>query len=320
MTGSRDDRGSPLAGETEYMPVIRAPLVEKVQRGHTEVLPRISTIDRLENISPIDPASVVTPVEEGGHTRQQPRLRGREQDPSTLDMKAVRTGTSGGRHLHVWATLIETASRLRTGAVPGDAAVFRDQISAEIRGIQADLQRAGVARQVVARTTRAVVATLDEAALAGSSPVRAIWHARPLQMEFRGDLQIGHAFFADLREVERALDEDPAEAEIYLLCLLTGFTGEEHARPQVLREHMDALRGAITRASPRTTLSPDKGRPPPPPPMSRWPPPIWATALVTSLMLGVLLLAMGFFVHRRGEQFVQTVDVAAPAVAVGAGG
>lgn len=104
----------------------------------------------------------------------------------------------------------------------------------------------------------ALVALIDERALAASSPVRAAWLDRPLQLEFYRTFAAGEGFFRRLeawRHPRRA--EDAEVLEVFHACLALGFRGRladadgEAARRQLLADCAgEILAGRVSGAAP----------------------------------------------------------------------
>jgi type IV/VI secretion system ImpK/VasF family protein len=179
-------------------------------------------------------------------------------------------------------------------SLPGgvaDAGVLRQRAGVALSDFAARAARAGAAPDAVEAARFAVVALIDERAMAPGSPWRLEWLDRPLQLELCGCASAGEEFYRRLEAWRRPRDAAAAEVvEVHLACLALGFrgrlVGEAEAAERV--QLMERLAGEVveTRRPPADGLVP-QWRPPPPTPMARPPLRWWPSAVAAVLLAAV---------------------------------
>jgi type VI secretion system protein ImpK len=72
----------------------------------------------------------------------------------------------------------------------------------------------------------ALAAFIDETILTNNFPLREVWEANPLQLEYFGEHLAGVKFFERLDAVMKNPAAEAEALEVYYLCLLLGFKGK----------------------------------------------------------------------------------------------
>lgn len=127
----------------------------------------------------------------------------------------------------VLADLAVDAIRLASGvAGEADAAALRQRSQGVLEAFTAEATRLGHDSAAIDDARYALVALIDERALAPSSAVRSAWLDRPLQLALYDSFAAGEEFYRRLerwRRPRRAVDAEVLE--VFHACLALGFQG-----------------------------------------------------------------------------------------------
>lgn len=161
------------------------------------------------------------------------------------------------------------ALRIAT-TLPGGSAdplVLRQRSEAALREFAAAAAQAGHAAEGIEAARFALVALIDERAMAPGCPVRQAWLDQPLQLLLFECSSAGEAFYQRLERWRRPRSEGEADVlEVYQACLALGFRGmmaaetSDHARRQLAEQ--TAAEVVAVRRPPEHGLSP-RGLPQP---------------------------------------------------------
>lgn len=120
------------------------------------------------------------------------------------------------------------ALRIAT-TLPGgtaDPAVLRQRCEAALGDFAANATRAGHAADGIEAARFALVALIDERAMAPGSPVRQAWLDQPLQLLLFECASAGEEFYQRLERWRRPRAEPEADVlEVFQTCLALGFRG-----------------------------------------------------------------------------------------------
>jgi type VI secretion system protein ImpK len=120
------------------------------------------------------------------------------------------------------------ALRIAT-TLPGgtaDPAILRQRCEAALGDFAANAARAGHAADGIEAARFALVALIDERAMAPGSPVRQVWLDQPLQLILFECASAGEEFYHRLERWRRPRGEPEADVlEVYQTCLALGFRG-----------------------------------------------------------------------------------------------
>jgi type IV/VI secretion system ImpK/VasF family protein len=155
------------------------------------------------------------------------------------------------------------ALRIAT-ALPGgsaDPVVLRSRCESALTDFAAAAARAGHAGEGIDAARFALVALIDERAMAQGSPVRQEWLDQPLQLRLFECASAGEEFYRRLDRWRRPPTEAAADVlEVYQTCLALGFRGmmvgesQEAARRQLAEQTATEVLGQ--RQLPEHGLSP----------------------------------------------------------------
>ena len=102
--------------------------------------------------------------------------------------------------------------------------LIHQRVCGFIEALKQRARAAGTADRDVQDALYAMVALADEIAMSKPEPLRGLWAARPLQLQYFNEVLAGEGFFTRLE----ALRKDRRRVDvlrIYYLCLLFGFQG-----------------------------------------------------------------------------------------------
>lgn len=149
-------------------------------------------------------------------------------------------------------------------ALPGgtaDPAVLRQRCEAALSDFAANAARAGHGAEGIEAARFALVALIDERAMAPGSPVRQVWLDQPLQLLLFECSSAGQEFYSRLERWRRPRAVPEADVlEVFQTCLALGFRGmmagdgAEAARRQLAEQ--TAAEVLAMRTLPEQGLSP----------------------------------------------------------------
>jgi len=219
----------------------------------------------------------------------------------------------GGRLALLLQEPLTAATRLRTDRQPvTDAGAFRERMLQLLRRADADAAASGYDRADIRLAIFAVVALLDESALASPQPAFGEWARRPMQQEMFGGLLAGEWFFQHIDELLSRPDSAQLAdlLEVYDLCLLLGFRGRYSADAGALYSVASRVSERVARmrgAAPAQELVPG-WRPPNDVIAGRDP---WlrrlVVGLVAAVVLAVLVWGVGALSLRSGQGELATL-------------
>ena len=124
-----------------------------------------------------------------------------------------------------------------SGSNVGSAEALRTQMIGLLRSAEAEALQRRYPPEYVHFALYAVVAFLDETAMDSKLPAMADWVRRPLQPEWFKGLIAGRTFFEYLEQLLQSGDSALGceVLEVYLLCLLLGYSGQFAKDPVALR-------------------------------------------------------------------------------------
>lgn len=200
------------------------------------------------------------------------------------------------------------AIRLAVGiAGENDAGALRHRATSVLESFAAEATRAGHDSAAIDDARYALVALIDERALAPGSSVRSTWLDRPLQLALYDSFAAGEEFY---RRLERwrhpRRDQDAEVLEVYHACLALGFQGMHagEAGAAARRQLLESCAGEIIglrqpAAAPPPAASPvgsgDR--------LLRWHGmPVWVVPLVAAAAVLLLWLAGRWWVAQAADR------------------
>jgi type IV/VI secretion system ImpK/VasF family protein len=147
------------------------------------------------------------------------------------------------------------------GGVGGDPAVLRARCEAALSEFAALATRAGHEAEGIEAARFALVALIDERAMAPGSPVRGEWLDRPLQLTLFECCSGGEEFYRRLERWRRPRRPQDADVlEVFQTCLALGFRGRMAGEAQTAARRQLAEQTAAEvleqRTLPQDGLSP----------------------------------------------------------------
>jgi len=214
-----------------------------------------------------------------------------------------------GALVGAYASLIYLAMRLREGDPPSiPPAQFRSGLGARLDAARELARARGATDADRNRADFAVTATLDEAVLQGSGPLRDVWVRHSLQFERYQHEQGGERFFAALSELERDGSSSPDLLEVFLLCLEAGFHGRLRDRADERERVIASVRAELERrAPPPSRLSPRRPQDVVAPDSGPTGPTVRQVALAVAAILGVLWIVLYAAVASRASSAADEV-------------
>ncbi|MCA9689001.1 MAG: DotU family type IV/VI secretion system protein [Myxococcales bacterium] len=150
--------------------------------------------------------------------------------------------------------------------LPVSAEAISREVIAIIERTQQRARRAGYTHQEIEDMSYALVAAVDEVALARPGELAEHWVGNLLQMHFFGENVAGDVFFSRLERLMRAESHVHSWRDVlrvYFLCLSFGFAGRYRVRggEGELLEISDAARALVVQDDDDIKLSPRGARP-----------------------------------------------------------
>ena len=157
---------------------------------------------------------------------------------------------------------ITAVVRVQAGSVRNvDSVVFRQAAQRSLQDAERSAGALNYLPATIQKASLAVVALLDEVALASDVLARAEWSRMPLALELYQEPRAGEAVFNQIEECLRVSSNSPESAdllEVYLLVLLLGFEGRHAGKRAELHELAERARSRIEMIRPRTNrLTPE---------------------------------------------------------------
>lgn len=115
---------------------------------------------------------------------------------------------------------------LRNRNLPSDAAALSVRVRQFLDTVEQEAKRLDIPTEDVFEAKYAFCAAVDEAVLASSANLRAVWERQPLQLALFGDQLAGEHFFSKLEALRRQGAARLQAIEVYHMCLLLGFKGK----------------------------------------------------------------------------------------------
>ena len=152
---------------------------------------------------------------------------------------------SGGL-LRAYGPLVYLAMRLRTGDDPAkDPGTFRSTTVDRLNKCRNMALQMGFHKVEVEDADYAVCSLLDETVLMRAGALRDAWVVRTLQLERYGSERGGERFFELLRGEGLSGSPRAELLELYLLCLMAGFTGKYQGDPARLKRLTEGVQQAL---------------------------------------------------------------------------
>ena len=194
--------------------------------------------------------------------------------------------------------------RVQKGIRGIDTAAFRQAAARSVREAERNANSLSYEPAEIQKASLAVVALLDEVALASDSIDRAAWADLPLALDLYQEPRAGQAVFNQLEDCLRVQAGSQHSAdllEVYLLCLLLGLEGRYASRREGLHEliektrgHIEMIRGRSARLTPEADVPAAQSadsRPQPQPAHNPW------IVLGAAFAAGTLILFLFLKLH-----------------------
>jgi type VI secretion system protein ImpK len=132
-----------------------------------------------------------------------------------------------------------------------DSASVRDHALELLHSMERKAGEAGVGASDIENAKYSIVVTMDDLILNGTGwPGKAQWMLSPWQRDLFGSIVGGKVFFDRLEKIRRDPSSNRDLLEIYLVCMLIGFRGQERmSPPAVLDELMKDVAAELARRS-----------------------------------------------------------------------
>lgn len=144
------------------------------------------------------------------------------EHPSTAGRRRAR---AGGDLVSLSAPVLELVLKLQAGlALPSND--LRPTFERMLEELEQRGRTLRYADRQVQDIKFALAAFVDETILTNNFPLREVWEANPLQLEYFGEHLAGVKFFERLDAMLKNPAADADALEVYYLCLLLGFKGK----------------------------------------------------------------------------------------------
>lgn len=202
----------------------------------------------------------------GSTSRLQPRVVTDKLDGIVLGAAPAKSAGSDTGSLRqtlalLYQEFLTAVVRVQAGERNVDQLTFRQAAVRALRDAEKKAASLHYDLTDVKKASLAVVALLDEVALASSAFQREQWAQLPLALELFQEPRAGQIVFEDLDELLRTPGESRRKTdllELYLTVLILGFEGKHAGMRAEIRTFIDRIRERTASTRPRTSrLAPE---------------------------------------------------------------